>query len=122
MRVSSSSSVYAYQKLESEQEGIAIASRRDEDQNELNKKAINLEAKKGAILGFKVGSALTVIGIPLSNCLSDTESKSRRTARTAKKRLPLMTVVFLPATVVGLIGAAIGGAIGAISGRVKTYF
>lgn len=81
-------------------------------------------ASAGANLGFKIGCGLSIIGLPLAICLSNSQSKvikcnGRVRARTAKKRLPYVAAICAPGVLLGAVGAGIGGAIGAISGKIK---
>jgi hypothetical protein len=82
---------------------------------------IKESASMGAALGFKIGSALTIIGIPLSICFGMSRLKivkcnGREKARKAKKLLPVLIVACWPGTIVGGLGAGVGGAIGAAKG------
>lgn len=79
---------------------------------------VRRHAKAGASLGFRIGSALTIWGMPLSTTFAEAQGKGVK-ARKAKKRLRLHWVLGLPGTVVGAVGAGIGAATGAIVGKVK---
>jgi hypothetical protein len=79
------------------------------------------QAKAGARLGFKIGSAATIVGIPLTNSLVQAEGRGRK-ARTARKRIKLWALIGFPGVLGGSIGAAIGTAIGAAAARVSLAF
>jgi hypothetical protein len=78
-------------------------------------------AKDGAKIGFRVGSAVTLVGILLTQTLVQAEGRGRK-ARTARKRVKLWAVLGFPGVIVGGVGGAIGAAIGAAAAKVSLAF